>query len=132
MKSATPRLRSVRPQRTAARPKTALADGASDADPSFEVAALDLRPAPSTSTEKRIKAEKEKLKKLEKMQRRERLGAMKAMASSFPMIEERIKSRLPKDIVGRIESAPSKKHIISIQERLCSFRDPCGWRPGRF
>jgi polyphosphate kinase 2 len=39
------------------------------------------------------------------------------MASSFPMIdliEERVKSSIPKDIVDRIESAKSKKHIIGL------------------
>ena len=42
---------------------------------------------------------------------------MKETASSFPMIdliEERIKSHIPKEVMERIESAQSKKHIIGM------------------
>jgi polyphosphate kinase 2 len=83
--------------------------------PTFEVAPLNDPPTVDDSTEALLKAEKKKLKKLEKKQRKEQLKAMTKMASSFPMtelIEERIKSSIPKEIIERIEAAPSKKHII--------------------
>jgi len=64
---------------------------------------------------KLAKAEKKALKKIAKKQRKERLNSVQATAGSFPMIdliEERIKSSIPKEIIERIESAASKKHII--------------------
>jgi polyphosphate kinase 2 len=126
VKSTTPRLRPARAKRPNSNHKPKATPAAKPAAPvdsdltaEFEVAPMG-RPLASTmdsATEKQLKAEKKKLKKLEKKERKERLGAMNKMASSFPMIdlvEERIKSSIPKEIVERIDSAPSKKHIISL------------------
>jgi polyphosphate kinase 2 len=68
-----------------------------------------------SEAKKLAKAEKKRLKKLAKKQRKERIGSVQATASSFPMIdliEERIKSSIPSEVIERIESAQSKKHII--------------------
>jgi len=136
VKTTTPRLRATRikPVRSnhkpAAKPAAKAAAPAaktaptpepltiSDITAEFQVGPLGEPPMTTdTDTEKAIKAEKKKIKKLEKKERKERLGAMDKMASSFPMVDlvdERIKSSIPKEIVARIDSAPSKKHIISL------------------
>jgi len=65
---------------------------------------------------KESKEEKKRLKKMLKQQRKERFSSVKALASSFPLIElidERIKSSIPAEIMDRINSAKSKKHIIN-------------------
>jgi len=117
MKTVVPRLRAARPKRASNHRKPTKAKSRPDIAVEFEVAPLGAPPHHPDETEKLIKAERKKLKKLEKKERKERLGAMKEMASSFPMvdlIEERVKNSIPKEIVERIESAPSKKHIISL------------------
>jgi len=108
MKLATRNNRSVRPKRSA--PKTKKV-----AMPEFTVAPMGEAPDPSQEVKDIAKAEKKRLKKLLKKQRKEILKNLKETASAFPMIdliEERIKSSIPKDVIARIEAAPSKKHII--------------------
>jgi len=112
MKLATRNTRSVRPKKSSAKKKKNSVEM-----PEFTVAPLDAPPEPSAEAKKAAKAEKKKLKKLLKKQRKERLSSMKETASSFPMIdliEERIKSHIPKEVMERIESAQSKKHIIGM------------------
>jgi polyphosphate kinase 2 len=115
MKIATNNTRSVRPKRPSSKKKATVEM------PAFTVAPLDAPPDPSAdpSAEAKAiaKAEKKQLKKLLKKQRKELLSSLKATASSFPMIdliEERIKNSIPKEIIERIESAESKKHIIGM------------------
>ena len=113
MKLAKPPARSVRPKRINAKRKLA-------ATPEFKIAPLGSPRGSPEETEKLIKAEKKKLKKLERKQRKERLGAMKEMASSFPMIaviEERIDDSIPKEIVERIKSARSPRRRSREAER---------------
>jgi len=102
--------RSVRPKRSSSRKKAVEM-------PEFTIAPLDAPPEPSEAAKKLAKAEKKKLKKLLKKQRKELVKSMQATASSFPMIElieERIKNSIPKEVIDRIESAKSKKHIIGL------------------
>jgi len=112
MKISSRNSRSTAPKRT----KKASAKTVAAPDmPEFTVAPLDAPPDPEVEAKKLAKAEKKKLKKALKKQRKERMGSVMATASSFPMIdliEERIKSHIPKEVIERIDSAPSKKHII--------------------
>jgi len=110
MKLATRNSRSVRPKRSSSRTKTVKM-------PEFTVAPLGAAPDPDEEVKAIAKAEKKRLKKLLKKQRKEQLKSLKATASAFPMIdliEERIKSSIPKEIVERIDAAKSKKHIIGM------------------
>src|SRR4051794_28673338 len=89
----------------------------SNGAPELNAAPLDILPATSSDKAAPLAPEKKKVKKIERKQRKERLGAMKEMASSFPMIaliEARVKDSIPKEIVQRIESAKSNKHIIGL------------------
>src|SRR5258708_2471056 len=110
MKPATNKTRSIRPKRPSSKRKA-------DAMPAFTVGALNAPPNSSDEAKKLAKAEKKQLKKLLKKQRKERLSAVMATASAFPMIdliEERIKSHIPKEVIKRIESAQTKKHITGM------------------
>ena len=78
---------------------------------------LDAPAEHSAAEKKKAKAEKKKLKRVFKKQRAARLGAVQASADSFPMtklIEERIRTSIPKDIIERVESAKGKRDIIGL------------------
>jgi len=84
--------------------------------PEFTMAPMNARPEPAEDGGKMSKSEKKRLKKLLKKQRKERYESVHATASSFPMIDlidERIKTSIPSEIMDRIKSAKSKKHTIS-------------------
>jgi|GEM_PF-106965 len=71
--------------------------------------------APELSASKAARTEEKRQKKLLKKQRKERFGMVKAMASSFPMIElieERIASSIPPEVTERVKAAKSSRHII--------------------
>ena len=83
--------------------------------PETKAAPLDILPSAASHAAKQPAPGKKK--KLERKRRKERLGAMKEMASSFPMIElieARVKDSIPKNIVDRINAAKSNKHIIGL------------------
>ncbi|MGC3990140.1 MAG: polyphosphate kinase 2 [Chthoniobacteraceae bacterium] len=104
------------PNSEAAAPAPLAAMGKGEASPKGDEA-----PGPKTTPiagppdKKPGKAEKKQHKKLLKQQREERFGMVKAMASSFPMIElieERIATDIPSEVVERVKAAKSDRHLI--------------------
>jgi polyphosphate kinase 2 len=100
----------------ASRPKNNNSIAKPPETPEFTMAPMNERLEQAGNGTEISKAEKKKLKKLLKKQRKERFSSMKATAGSFPLIElidERIKTHIPSEIMDRIKAAKSKKHIIS-------------------
>jgi polyphosphate kinase 2 len=77
---------------------------------------LTLEEAAQKQEKKKMKAEKQEGKKKKKNKLKEKKSSSKILAGTFPMvalIDEQVRTSIPKELVAKVKEAKSKKHIIS-------------------